>query len=214
MRFVLGPYLLSCWCSWGVISHCSCCLLPLQCPWTYWLGCWPQPLSFILFFWRWEESLDGSHRCLSPTCSWRMEVAGQVFGAEDYLSTQFSRCPCAAVRTRAAPVKTRWPPRDIKLKLFTEQTNANLHGLRIWCVTIPFCVNSLKSVPFQISFFLFPRTECMFAGGVDGPWFEQQFASKWPARRQVHGPFPSMFRLSCPWGIFGEKLKYQESPHF
>lgn len=60
---------------------------------------------------------------------WGMEVVGQVFVVEGSLSAEFSRCQCAAVRTRAAPVETRWPPRDIKLKLSTEETNANFRGL-------------------------------------------------------------------------------------
>lgn len=32
-------------------------------------------------------------------------------------------------------------------------------------VTIPFCVSSVNSVPFQIPFFLFLSKGCLFAGG-------------------------------------------------
>lgn len=61
-----------------------------------------------------------------------MEVVGHIFGMERSLLAEFSWCLCAAIRTRAAPVETRWPPRDIKLKLSSEQTNASLSGLWIW----------------------------------------------------------------------------------
>ncbi|KAK4815047.1 hypothetical protein QYF61_013923 [Mycteria americana] len=43
---------------------------------------------------------------------------------------------CAAMvvqGTVAALVRTRWLPKEIKLKLPTEQTNADLRGLSVWC---------------------------------------------------------------------------------
>lgn len=74
-------------------------------------------------------------------------------------------------------------------------------------VTIPFCVNLVNSVPFQIPFFLFLSKGCVFAGGqMDHGLNNDLHPSDLPESRSM-GPFPLCSDLAIP----GEYLERNSS---